>query len=128
MKKQQKKVTIKPNWIAKSEDGDYFLIKRVDNSSLFPVTAVMIHPESKDTVIESAMPHYTFDQDGFYFADQSFHGHNLVDSRPLKNGERFRISYNNELYEFLDIHDLKGIFKVIIKHSSEIDRTGWYNP
>ncbi len=120
---------LKEFWVAKSKGGKIFLIKKVDkNATLFPIWACIVQPEKNTAVDPTAMSNYSFDAEGFYFADRSDHENNLIESRPLKHGEMFRIAHNGKLMEYLDIHDLKGLFEVIEHHKSGIDKFGWDTP
>jgi hypothetical protein len=112
-------VTLKTNYIAKSKKGDLFVIlseSKLDNE--FPFKAKKIISR-KATTPTDTVNSYTFTKAGLYNASGHPSENDLVESRPLKNGESFKYADTLQIAEFLSCHDLVGLFEVTDVSQSE---------
>jgi hypothetical protein len=110
-RKKNMTVNLKINYVAKSRGGDLFVITKVTNDSEFPIKGKKVVGRKATTATDTNNM-YTFTKEGRYNLSDFDSSNDLLESRPLKNGESFKYADSLQLVEFLSCHDLVGLFEV----------------
>lgn len=116
-------LVLKENYIAWDKDKNLYWIYKIDEENdFYPVKTVRILKWDEPVTDIHVYASYTYNRDGSYGIGEKGE-YDLIDSVKLKRGDRFKLWDGTKYYEYLEIHDLKGVFEFIDKSGSE--RPDW---
>jgi hypothetical protein len=105
-------IKLKQYYVARSRGGELFVITKVTTDSAFPVKAKkVVSRKAKEPTDTNNV--YTFTKEGRYNLSDYDSQNDLLDSRPLKDGESFKMADTLQEVLFVQCHDLVGLFEVM---------------
>lgn len=105
-------LSLKQYHVARSRGGELFVVTKVTEDVDFPVKAKkVISRKAKEPTDTHNV--YTFTKEGRYNLSDYDSNNDLLESRPLKDGESFKFADNLQEVLFVQCHDLVGMFEVM---------------